>query len=292
MKLKLLFLLALICCITIPGVFSANIRGVVYDHSYNPILKVVVTINTTPEQTKISTTGAYYFVVPAGSYLISATLTKNNITKEVAEQELTVSDSDDIVKDLLLFDSIDLDKAFSESWWTLTQQFIKDNVEIFVIILLIVVVVVCVVLGISVYRRRALRAPLSQSESVMAAPLSVPDGLLTTPDSGVTDVTNVNIELTHLAEQKTHQSDTTVLIAAPVTVPDNRSNDDIMQERILHLLSVSSGVIQQKELRKEFPVSEAKISMVLSQMVSAGLIKKTRKGRVNYLQLIGIIKKP
>lgn len=266
--------------------YGANIRGVVYDHNYNPLQKIVVTINTTPEQVKISTTGAYYFTVPAGTYDILVTLSKNNITKEIASQEVTLAESDDIVKDLQLYDDFNLESEFSENWWTQTQYFIKERVEIFVIIILTIVVVMVVIYVLSFYRKRILSKKLPKEPEPVQ---NLPDGLLTEVSSTATEVSDVNIELVHSADEKPAQIETAVVIS-PQPVIENKSADEVMKDRICKLITQSNGALTQKDLRKEFSVSEAKISMILTSMQADGTIKKIKRGRVNYLQLVGVVK--
>lgn len=290
-KISHILLIALIISLIIPVASAAIVRGVIYDHNYNPLQKIVVTINTTPEQVKISTTGAYYFNVPSGSYSIIATLTKNNITKEIASQEVTVAESDDIVKDLLLYDDFDLEAEFLENWWTKTQDFIQERIEIFVILTLTIVVVICVMYGLSIYRKKILNNASENFNNAQSSVAStVPDGLLTEMSSTESEVSDVNIELIHSAEEKPSNPETAVVIASPQPIIENKSNDDLMKEKISKLIAQTNGTLTQKDLRKEFSVSEAKISMVLSSMEADGAIKKVKKGRVNYLQLVGVVK--
>jgi uncharacterized membrane protein len=43
--------------------------------------------------------------------------------------------------------------------------------------------------------------------------------------------------------------------------------------------------ITQKEIRKEVPLSEAKISLIISEMEHRGIIEKIKKGRGNIIVL-------
>ncbi|MFH1056843.1 MAG: hypothetical protein V1717_03555 [Candidatus Micrarchaeota archaeon] len=59
------------------------------------------------------------------------------------------------------------------------------------------------------------------------------------------------------------------------------------QKQILSEIRKSEGRINQKELRKLLPWSEAKVSIELDLLEEKGIIKKIRKGRGNIIILVG-----
>ncbi len=58
-----------------------------------------------------------------------------------------------------------------------------------------------------------------------------------------------------------------------------------LPDKVLEIIKNSDGRITQKELRKKFPFSEAKISLVISELEAKGKIEKIKKGRGNILIL-------
>ena len=56
-------------------------------------------------------------------------------------------------------------------------------------------------------------------------------------------------------------------------------------KKIMRLLRKNKGRLTQKEIRKEFPLSEAKISLMIAELESLGKIKKIKKGRGNIIVL-------
>lgn len=64
---------------------------------------------------------------------------------------------------------------------------------------------------------------------------------------------------------------------------DSNTNDPI--NKLLKLIEKSDGRITQKEIRKEFPLSEAKISLMIAELESSGKIQKIKKGRGNIIVL-------
>jgi len=53
--------------------------------------------------------------------------------------------------------------------------------------------------------------------------------------------------------------------------------------KILKILKKNNGRMTQKEIRKEFPLSEAKISLMIAELESMGKVKKIKKGRGNII---------
>jgi len=76
------------------------------------------------------------------------------------------------------------------------------------------------------------------------------------------------LQSTHEDDQKTGNKDLKVL--------------DEYEHRILQLIKKDKRVTQ-KDVRKEIPLSEAKISLILSDLESLGKIRKIKKGRGNIL---------
>ena len=55
--------------------------------------------------------------------------------------------------------------------------------------------------------------------------------------------------------------------------------------KVLEVIKKNDGRITQKEIRKQLSLSEAKISLVISQLESEKKIKKIKKGRGNIIIL-------
>ncbi|MBI1969477.1 hypothetical protein HYS48_02175 [Candidatus Woesearchaeota archaeon] len=61
--------------------------------------------------------------------------------------------------------------------------------------------------------------------------------------------------------------------------------EDDVAEQVMDILQKAGGRMTQKDLRKEFPFSEAKISLVIAELDSKGKLEKIKKGRGNILVL-------
>jgi len=64
-----------------------------------------------------------------------------------------------------------------------------------------------------------------------------------------------------------------------------KSENEEELERVLKFLKNFGGRATQKDIRKKFPSSEAKISLMITELESKGLVKKIKKGRGNIIIL-------
>ena len=58
-----------------------------------------------------------------------------------------------------------------------------------------------------------------------------------------------------------------------------------LADDVLSFIKKQGGRITQKDIRKEFPVSEAKVSLVITELEDKGLLKKIKRGRGNIIIL-------
>ena len=64
-----------------------------------------------------------------------------------------------------------------------------------------------------------------------------------------------------------------------------KEETDPLKEKIVKLLKEHEMRMSQKDLRKQFPFSEAKMSLALTELEHEGKIKKIKKGRTNVISL-------
>jgi len=62
-----------------------------------------------------------------------------------------------------------------------------------------------------------------------------------------------------------------------------KSKEDNDLERIIKIIKEHGGRTTQKEIRKQLPLSEAKISLMITELEHGGVIKKIKKGRGNII---------
>ncbi len=236
----LVFFCVFLSLISLQGVESAKIRGAIYDHELNPISKTVVTINSTPEQRRVSQYGGYHFIVSPGSYEIVATLTRNDITREIAREYIVIPSEGDYVKDLFLYDDFDMRSEFEETFFMRVTMWFN---EYYGFIILLFVGLLFIWVAFNVYFRF------------------------------------FQVQKHHT---QTEVGDTQDTISEIIL---EQTSDDIIEKKILSLLADSQKPLRQKDIRKKFPLSEAKISLVLRNMEEKGQIARLKKGRSNVISL-------
>ena len=62
-------------------------------------------------------------------------------------------------------------------------------------------------------------------------------------------------------------------------------SEDIDLEQIIRIIKQEGGRATQKEIRKQIPLSEAKISLMIAELEHKGIIEKIKKGRGNIIIL-------
>ncbi|MBI1935116.1 hypothetical protein HYS31_01635 [Candidatus Woesearchaeota archaeon] len=70
----------------------------------------------------------------------------------------------------------------------------------------------------------------------------------------------------------------------------NRKNSPIIEpdgyiEEIIRIIKKEGGRATQKEIRKEIPLSEAKVSLMIAELEHKGIVEKIKKGRGNIIIL-------
>jgi uncharacterized membrane protein len=71
----------------------------------------------------------------------------------------------------------------------------------------------------------------------------------------------------------------------PIEESDLKSETEEQLDSVIQFIKESGGRITQKDIRKKFPSSEAKISLMLTELESKGIIKRIKKGRSNIIIL-------
>ena len=61
--------------------------------------------------------------------------------------------------------------------------------------------------------------------------------------------------------------------------------EDVDLEKIIKIIKQEGGRTTQKEIRKQIPLSEAKISLIITELEHKGIIEKIKKGRGNIIIL-------
>lgn len=69
------------------------------------------------------------------------------------------------------------------------------------------------------------------------------------------------------------------------TEEKGKKEDDSYLDKVIEVIKKEGGRATQKEIRKQIPVSEAKISLMIAELEHKGIIKKIKRGRGNIIVL-------
>jgi uncharacterized membrane protein len=273
----LLFLLSVSLLIAVAPmqVSAAKIHGDVYDLSLDRISNVVVEVNTTPNQRVISKDGSYSFSLPIGSYRISAVQYLNNKSFAKAEENVTAVDDGDYVIDLFLYPNLEEEQSILNSTGIITVP--NDGNKSVITIIFIIAALAGLAVGFQIVfngftkkdKQGKGTGDAGKKEDMKAAlPAHAKDDL---------------------AEKASDASAATHSKAAPAE--EQKDNKEKVEEldddlkKVLDILKAEGGRTTQKEIRKHIPLSEAKVSLIITEMEVKGMVEKIKKGRGNIIIL-------
>ena len=263
MRLKNIFSLLLIviiftCLINIS--FAANISGNVYDDSLDPLNNVIIKVDSNTPQQYISKDGFYQFELPQGMYTIQADYIEQKTIKYTVNEKINISKEGNFKLDLILFNPIEND---------LEEDINLDNIDIpefntekgtsaFIIVLFIFLAIFLIFVGYYIYRYFKLAKNTEKLNQKMEQ-LEVKE---------FNEREKQEILHENVAEEQIQEK--------------NQELEDKEYAKLLNILRQHKRITQ-KEVRAEIPLSEAKISLMISEMEHKGLVEKIKKGRGNIL---------
>jgi uncharacterized membrane protein len=254
-----LFLIA----VALSDVCSAvTLHGKIYDIRLNELNNVVVEVNSSPRQRFVSKDGGYSFELNPGQYLLTANYRADGIEYDVAE-EINVSQQGDYVYDLFLMPELDDDEILessgsgSEVFDLQTDTSAPEKKKALgtaLIVLLLVVLLLIVYFFARRMTRRKQKAELKEAGRAEKAARNMAHHALSTPDN------------------KTQKTSDSGSIGTDLST-------------VVDIIRREGGRTTQKELRRQIPLSEAKISLMIAELEHKGVVQKVKKGRGNLLIL-------
>ncbi|MDO8642506.1 MAG: hypothetical protein Q7R76_02835 [Candidatus Woesearchaeota archaeon] len=231
---------------------AALIHGTIYNLDLKKLEKAVAEISTSPKQRMVSTDGTYAFTVDKGEYIIRAQY-KENASLLTTEERVVVKEDGSYVFDLFLLPSFAAeDDILAESALDVDNIFIEEKrfttYALFGVAGIIVLVVIYVFY-------KFMNSPERKKKKV----------------SSENEGNNENE-----TEETSTEND-----------EDNeiKKEEDAVAQQVMEFIKEQDGRTTQKELRKQVPLSEGKISLVLTELETAGKIRKIKKGRGNIIIL-------
>ncbi|WP_292466506.1 winged helix-turn-helix transcriptional regulator [Methanolobus sp.] len=254
MKKRTLF--SIICILLFIGVqFSsaaetATIHGAVYEwDSFDPLEHAIVEINSTPPQSMLANYGIYSFNLTPGNYTLSASYYSGTNLVSYTEEQITITDDGDYVMDMILL-PIYYDASFNESEFSeldVIASFSDDDQGTIspYVIVFVFILLIGFIAGGYYFVKQR------SAKSVLVNE----DEYIDEGELGL-------------------------------ILPDDKWQDlpdDLRQ--VINIIVKSDGRITQKDLRTKVKHSEAKVSLMVSDLESRGIVRKFKKGRGNVIIL-------
>ena len=244
--LSLFFLSVIAFVFFASPVAAAVIHGTIYDLDLHMLPKTVVDISTLPKQRMVSSDGTYNFTVDKGTHVIRAKH-KDNATLLSAEERVVIKEEGSYVFDLFLLPSFEGEEEIvGDISIDVENIFVEEKNKKAYLILGIATALVLVVIYLFY---KIVKNPERRRKK----------------EAGKKE----GADEEHEEQEK----------------EDEEKQHDSVGLQVLSLLRQNEGRLTQKELRKNLPLSEAKISLVLTDLEAQEKIRKIKKGRGNIVIL-------
>lgn len=229
---------------------SLSQAATIYGNIYGPDLELlkysIVEINSSPKQNIVAINGNYSFDVPEGIYEITVIHKSKEITL-ISQETINVNSEGKFIYDLILFDTENVENiTFDEQ--EVIDKTADDSLRVPVIYLYVALGIFILIFILIVYLIRK-----KQKTKII-----------------VRKKTKVIIKKIKTKERKKEKI-------------EEVSHDEILNK--IYSIIKKEKRITQKEIRKQIGMSEAKISLVIADLESRGLIKKIKAGRGNIIVL-------
>lgn len=250
---------------------GATIKGNVYDINLNQLNGAIVKIDSQPAQQIIAKDSSFAFDIPAGTYTLNAKYYQDNLLKYEDSQGITVADEGIFVYDLILFPSFEDDEMLFDGYNdTVDTPFdVKSPAWLWGLIIAGLVVLLAIAL-VWYFRRKASTLKTQKKKKASSKQIK------SKPEEGKSEASKSD------ATKSETRNAANAIPAVEGPVADNKKPADDYYETVFNLIK-SNKRITQKEIRKEVPLSEAKISLIISEMEHKGIIEKIKKGRGNII---------
>lgn len=254
-----LLLIFIIIFLAFPTVNAVTIHGTVFEWStFEPLDNALMEVNSTPAQFRVAASGVYSFNLPPGDYLFRTSYYRNDTLLYYNEETLSVTGYEgDYVHDILLFPLEEEEEEFlDEDVGNVTYDVEDGTLPGFDWTYTFIALLALVIAGGAAYLHYRKRDVEDEDT-----------------------VPGIGIEVEPAGPEEPHPEE----IEETAVTTKAALSDDLKE--IIGILESSGGRITQKDLRAKLRCSEAKVSLMVTDLEDRGLVHKVRKGRGNVILL-------
>jgi len=259
------FVIVFILTVTQSPASCAVVHGTAYEWStFDALEDVIIEVNSTPPQFLVAQSGDYSFELPEGAYTIRAEHYQDNLLEYCAEEEIVIVGGGEFVVDLLMFPSIE-------------EEFLYDDLN---------------------FSEDLYNIEESDAEAFGEAEPAIPTETTLIPGilALVLLLASGYVSLTRRKKRETGGGTGEVVEPAPVPkpvpedpkpepLPESRTDLPSDLQEVISIVRGEGGRITQKELRARLRYSEAKVSLMITDLEDRRIVKKVKKGRGNVIIL-------
>ncbi|WP_394697724.1 helix-turn-helix transcriptional regulator [uncultured Methanomethylovorans sp.] len=231
----------------------ATVHGAIYEwETFELLENTIVEVNSTPPQSQVAKYGLYSFDLPVGVYILKASYYENGELTYYEEEKLNITDSGDYLLDMLLLPAYpkgDLnDTNLTEIVTVLGNNSLLQNENESKNTLILALAGFVVLVGAIATIIIWKKKKSSQKNELESSPYSL----------DYTDLENTT---------------------------DNGTSLPHDLQQVVDIIKNNGGRITQRELRTKISYSEAKVSLMVSDLENKGIVEKFKKGRGNIIVL-------
>jgi uncharacterized membrane protein len=240
---------------------AATLHGKVYDIELNELNNVVVEVNSVPQQRYVSKDGAYSFSLNTGDYELTATYTLDEAHKYSSIDKVSIKNQGEYVYDLFLMPDFEADEeGLANEPDIVDIDSVVDEKSSSNSSTIIIIVIIAVIFLLALYFIFGKRKKKQQKEEIEEAEKAEEEA-------------EELVEKTK-APPKKHKA-----------AKEHIETEDNDLDKLVDIIKKEGGRMTQKEIRKQIPLSEAKISLMITELEHKGTVEKIKKGRGNVIML-------
>jgi uncharacterized membrane protein len=264
---SLIFIVVFAICASLAS--GAVVHGTTYEWStFEALENTIVEVDSSPPQFMVASFGSYSFDLPEGTYTIRAEYYQGNVLEYYAEENITIIGGGDFVLDLLMFPPIEDSFLceginFSEDLYDYEDPDGIVGEEDSMVFPVAIAIFFILIAGYAVFLWRGRKMRESDATGAHAR-----------RDAARYEPPEPAIKQEPAPEYEEMKS----------RVSDESDLPSDLKE-VLLVIRDGGGRITQKELRARLKYSEAKVSLMITDLEARGMVKKVKKGRGNVIIL-------